>query len=53
VIEQYRLIGDHFELVHMSSDGVLRSEVIDGFSMTASAAFDEGENLKALRRLLD
>ena len=53
VIEQYRLKGDHFELVHLSSDGELRSDVIDGFSMPVAAAFDEEENLKILRRLLD
>lgn len=52
-IEQYRLKGDLFELVPLSSDGRLRSDAIDGFSMPVAAAFDEEENLNALRGLLD
>ena len=53
VIEQYCLKGGRFELVYLSADGRLRSDVIEGFSMPVTAAFDEEENLKALRHLLD
>src|SRR5205823_5344562 len=51
-IEQYLERGGHFELVGKFKDGVIRSVAIEGFELPVRAAFDEQENLAALRVIL-
>jgi Uma2 family endonuclease len=48
-LEQYHLEGAEYTLVLKSSEGLVKSFVIDGFQIPIRAIFDETENLKAIR----
>jgi Uma2 family endonuclease len=51
-VELYRLHGDAYPPVERQKDGLLTSEVVPGFEISARAIFDEVENLAMLRRIL-
>lgn len=51
-IEQYRLQNGKYELVLMSSEGHLKSEVLDNFTIDITAIFDQQKNLEELTRIL-
>ena len=52
VIEQFRLNGEHYQLIVKASTGRLKSSVINGFEVDIEAFFDDTKNLAALRHLL-
>lgn len=47
-LEQYHLKGDTYDLILKSSQGFVKSFVIDGFQIPIIAIFNEAENLKAI-----
>ncbi|MCE7042148.1 Uma2 family endonuclease [Dyadobacter sp. CY312] len=47
-LEQYNLNGNAYDLILKSSEGSVKSFVIDGFQIPVRAIFDEAENLKAI-----
>lgn len=51
VVEQYVLDGEQYELRMKSTDGVIRSVAVEGFSIPVQAVFDEAENTRVLTRL--
>jgi Uma2 family endonuclease len=51
-IEQYLVRGDQYHLEQKTVDGTIRNHIITGFSLPTRAAFDDAENLAALRRAL-
>lgn len=48
-LEQYNLNENAYDLIFKSSEGSVKSFVIDGFQIPVRAIFDEAENLKAIR----
>jgi len=52
-IEQYRLQGEHLDLLVKARTGIIQSIVLSGFEIPVRAAFDEQEQLAALQRLLE
>jgi Uma2 family endonuclease len=51
-VEQYFENDGVYDLVLKSADGHIESKVIAGFRIAIRSIFDDGENLKELRRLL-
>jgi len=51
-IEQYWLEDDHYVLVLKSCSGSLTSRIVDGFSISIQAIFDEQATLQAIRNML-
>lgn len=51
VLEQYVLEGEQYELRMKSSDGIVRSVAIEGFSIPVRAIFDDDENARILTQL--
>ena len=47
-LEQYHLKGDTYDLILKSSQGLVKSFVVDGFQIPITAIFDETENLKTI-----
>jgi len=47
-LEQYNLNENAYDLIFKSSEGLVKSFVIDGFQIPVRAIFDEAENLKAI-----
>ncbi|MEE4359088.1 MAG: Uma2 family endonuclease [Desulfococcaceae bacterium] len=51
-VEQYLLKKDEY-ILHVKADsGILKSKAVKGFAIPLAALFDEGENLAALRSVL-
>ena len=51
-VEQYLLQDGKFKLRLKSGEGIIKSEVIEGFSIDIRAVFDEKANMEALRRIM-
>ncbi len=51
-VEQYRLVGEVYELAIKAQTGELRSFVLPGFVIPVRAIFDDASNQATLRRLL-
>ena len=51
-IEQFLLAADRYELAVKMHDGVIQSQAIKGFAMPVGAAFNAGENMKALTAMM-
>jgi len=47
-LEQYHLKGDTYDLILKSSQGLVKSFVVDGFQIPITSIFDETENLKTI-----
>ncbi len=52
-VEQHFLAGDTYPAAPRRSDGALMSKAVAGFEIPVRAIFDEAENLRALKNLLD
>lgn len=52
VVEQYLISNGQYELILKSSNGVIKSQVIEGFEIPIKAIFDEEFNLETLENLL-
>ncbi len=52
VVEQYLISNGQYELVLKSSNGSIKSSVIEGFEIPIKAIFDEEINLEAMQSLL-
>ncbi len=52
VVEQYLIVNGQYELNLKSSNGVIKSQVIDGFEIPIKAIFDEELNIEALHDLM-
>jgi Uma2 family endonuclease len=52
VMEQYLISNGQYELVLKSSNGVIKSQVIEGFEIPIKAIFDEELNLEVMQSLL-
>jgi Uma2 family endonuclease len=52
-VEQYTLIEGSYQLLLKSGNGTIRSEVIAGFEIPIIAIFDDAENLRVLKALLE
>lgn len=52
VVEQYLISNGQYELVLKSSNGSIKSSVIEGFEIPIKAIFDEEHNLEAMQNLL-
>lgn len=52
VVEQYLISNGQYELVLKSSNGSVKSSVIEGFEIPIKAIFDEEHNLEAMQNLL-
>jgi Uma2 family endonuclease len=52
VVEQYLISNGQYELVLKSSNGSIKSSVIEGFEIPIKAIFDEDLNLEAMQSLL-
>ncbi|MDZ7935214.1 MAG: Uma2 family endonuclease [Emticicia sp.] len=52
VIEQYLIVNGQYELNLKSSNGIIKSQVIEGFEIPIKAIFDETLNLEAMQNLL-
>lgn len=52
VVEQYLISNGQYELVLKSSNGSIKSSVIEGFEIPIKAIFDEDHNLEAMQSLL-
>ena len=52
VVEQYIISNGQYELVLKSSNGSIKSSVIEGFEIPIKAIFDEDHNLEAMQSLL-
>ncbi len=51
-VEQYVLKGNVYDLKKKTDTGIIESIVIKGFRIPIEAIFDEGENLKAIKKLV-
>ncbi|MEE4359089.1 MAG: Uma2 family endonuclease [Desulfococcaceae bacterium] len=51
-VEQYLLKKDEYVLHIKADSGILKSKAVKGFAVPVAALFDEGENLAALRSVL-
>ncbi|RJP23822.1 MAG: Uma2 family endonuclease [Candidatus Omnitrophota bacterium] len=52
VVEQYVLKDDGFELNMKSDSGLLKSVAVQGFTIPVRALFDQDENLRCLKEIL-
>lgn len=52
VLEQYLIVNGQYELNLKSSNGFVKSQVIEGFEIPIKAIFDEEHNLEAMQNLL-
>jgi len=52
VLEQYLIVNGQYELNLKSSNGLVKSQVIEGFEIPIKAVFDEEINLEAMQSLL-
>ncbi len=52
IIEQYFLVGDHFEIAAKAKSGTIRSRAIKGLEIPVQAAFDADANLQALAAIM-
>lgn len=52
VLEQYLIVNGQYELNLKSSNGLVKSQVIEGFEIPIKAIFDEEHNLEAMQNLL-
>lgn len=51
-IEQYHLVNGVYELILKSTEGTIKSFVMDGFQILIRAVFDDAHNLEALKKLM-
>jgi Uma2 family endonuclease len=52
VVEQYILKEDVYELVYKSSQGMIKSEVVQGFEIPIRAIFDADINFEVLQKMM-
>ncbi len=52
-IEQYILDKNRYELFLKSDNGLIKSKVIPGFEILIESVFNEEENLKALKKIIN
>jgi hypothetical protein len=50
-VEQYRLVGQDYELVVKAQNGTIQSIAVSGFTIPIQAMFDDREHRQALRDL--
>jgi Uma2 family endonuclease len=51
-VEQYHLVNGAYELILKSTEGTIKSFVMDGFQIVIRAVFDDAHNLEMLKKLM-